>query len=319
MKITNLSLLFVIIMCSIVLTLDIKMNNVQAITSKQIAYKQALDSAVDDAVLSLVEVDSTRELFINKESCLEKFYQSLYANFGILNDKVMQEKMKAYIPVMLVTGEDGYYLYYSLARKVNGTTEIVRQWSEKRPYVLIEDNLIINFTFDDYITIYDMNKLELLQGNYMDLSSVYPMCEVLRDKNRFDEARRTTILNHILDDMNYFINQHNRIAEHFGITYHFSLPSIDREEWYRTIDDIGFFVLFQGYPYGFNTNDVFNQFSYAGARIRKSDCYYISTDVDGKSYYHKETCSKSINHEYPYYSKKECALRGAYPCSQCNP
>ncbi|BCN32385.1 hypothetical protein [Anaeromicropila herbilytica] len=112
---------------------------------------------------------------------------------------------------------------------------------------------------------------------------------------------------------------HNRIAEHYGITYQFALPYIEKEEWYRTIDDIGLFVVFQGYPYGLNTGDVFNQYSYAGARIRKTRCYYITKEADGKRYYHKATCSKVTNKDYPYYNKKDCALEGAYPCPECNP
>ena len=48
-----------------------------------------------------------------------------------------------------------------------------------------------------------------------------------------------------------------------------SLPLIEYEEWYRTIQDISMLVLFQGYPYGNSITGTYNRVAIGGARIAK--------------------------------------------------
>ena len=319
MKITNLALFFIIIVCCFMVQSDVKADNLQAVTNKQILYKQGLDNAVDDAVMSLVEVDSSRQLVINKECCVNNFYQSLYSSFGIRTDKKLQEQLKAYIPVILIIDEDGYYIRYNDLNVVNGDKIVHQNWTEKRPYAYEDNDLIYSFTLSDYVKLYDKNTKELREGKYQDLAANYPEKDILVDPARFDEVRRNTIVNSIIDDMKYYINRYNRIAQHYGISYNFALPYIQQEDWYRTINDVGMMVIFQGYPYGGYTRDTFNQYSFAGARIRKTNCYYIAVGTHGKTYYHKDDCGLVTDMSFPYYSKKECALEGAWPCPECNP
>lgn len=299
--------------------MDTQIGTVQAMTEQNIKYKVALDNAVDDAVISLVEVDSKRELILNKNLAVRKFYESLYSNFSILTDTTLQEQLKVFTPVILITDEDGYYIQFDDLCTVEGETVMKQTWTEKRPYAYEDDNLVYSFTLNDYIRLYDKNTGEIEEGKYQDMATLYPGNEILNDAARYDEVRRNTIVNSLIEDMNYYINQHNRIAEHFGISYNFALPYIQQEDWYRTIDDIGMLVIFQGYPYGAFTDDVFNQYSFAGARIRKTDSYYITTEADGRTFYHKGSCSNVTDTSYPYYSKKECAMEGAWPCLDCNP
>ncbi len=120
--------------------------------------------------------------------------------------------------------------------------------------------------------------------------------------------------------MNYYISKYNNIAYQFGITYQFWLPSIDKADWYRTIDDISIFVIFQNYPYYVGSLDTYNRYSFGGARITKSNLYYIK-GVNGIKYYHKADCDYiNINEmENTYFTKEECAIEGAFPCPDCNP
>lgn len=315
MKITDFAIIFAMILLCVGVPLDIKMNNINAIAEKRIAYDMALESALDDAISSLVEVDSRREICLNKEKGMQRFYDSLFANFHISLDKSKQEQLKTYIPIILITDTDGYYIYYNTMYQSGGENLVKQSFTEKKPYAYEDPDFIYYFTFSDYLKLYDKHGNEVAEGKYKDLLSRY---STLIPESQFDEIRRNAIINTLTDDMNYYINQHNRIGEHFGITYRFALPYIEHEDWDRTIDDISMVVFFQGYPYNANTNDVYNRYSLAGVRITKERVYYLQ-EKDSILYYHKEGCPLLSDYSRMNYTKKNCAREGAFPCLECAP
>ncbi len=327
MKLTNLALLFFILELSVFTIFDMRINNLTAITNKKIEYNKALDSAIDDGIVDLVEVDSKRDLILNKEIAVNQFYESLYANFGVIGNGILEERLKAYIPVILVTDTDGFYIYYSDAYEVNKEVLITQRWSEKIPFSYGENNLVYSFTLGNYITIYDKSAASVYEGDYHDLKNRFPD-SILADDEIFDTVRRNAIISKIEEKMNFYINQHNDIAYQFGITYQFWLPQIDKTDWYRTMDDVSMLVIFQGYPYNAASLDTYNRYALGGARIKKSKVYYITAE-NGLKYYHKDNC-RHLNGDYSnaanlngtgvsYYTKEECALEGAFPCPACNP
>ena len=319
MKLTNLAIIFVILEICIFSILNIRTDNLTAITNKNMEYNKMLDSAIDDGIIDLVEVDSKRNLILNKEVAVTQFYTSLYANFGILGDSSKETKLRGYVPVILVTDTDGFYINYTDSyQSLDGVLQ-VKRWSEKIPYTYTSENLIYKFTLGTYVTIYDSNTNEVREGDYTDLESFYPD-SIMSDKETFDTYRRNAIITEIEKYMNDYINEYNKIAYQFGITYQFWLPVIDKADWYRTIDDISMLVIFQGYPYNVGSLDTYNRYALGGARIKKTQMYYI-TEENGVKYYHKADCNHydSNNLGFSYYSKEECALEGAFPCPDCNP
>lgn len=318
MKITNLAIVFFLVAVAVFLPISIRIQNLYALAQKKVEYNQSLDAAVDDAVRSLVEIDSKRELYLNKISGLERFYGSLYANFGVMDSPDRQEQLRAYIPVILVTFQDGYYILYSEIVTIEGERKVVQKWTEKLPYSYEEDGQIYIFTLSNYLRLYDKNTNELIEGTNQDLKSLCPNT-FLENDEEFDQKRRFVITEKIESSMRYYINRHNRIAEHYGITYEFTLPAIESNDWNRTIDDISMLVIFQGYPYGYGTYDIYNRYAFGAARIRKQDAYYIANTIEGKRYYHKWNCTEVKDTQYAYFSKKECALEGAYACEICKP
>ncbi len=317
MKLTNFVILFFIIELTFVTVLDFRVNNLTAVTNKKIEYNKALDSAIEDGVVDLIEVDSKRNLVLNKESAVNQFFESLFANFGVIGNKRLENRLKGYIPIILITDTDGFYIYYADTYEINGEVLLVQRWSEKLSYDYEENNLIYNFTFGDYVTIYDRSKNSVYEGDYHDLKTQFPN-SLLSNDDTFDIIRRNSIIGSMEESMDYYINHHNKIAYQFGITYQFWLPQIDRSDWYRTIDDISLLVIFQGYPYDAARLDTYNRYALGGARIKKSNVYYI-TEENGKKYYHKSNCSHLSNIGIPYYTKEECALEGAFTCTDCNP
>lgn len=321
MKITKLSIVFVLIVLCCIIQLDIKTNNIVAINQKEIEYNHALEGAVDDAVLRLVDMDNSKTVTysLNKDACINQFFMSLFASFGILDSPSEQKMLMNYIPVLAVTDSDGYFIsFVDTYKDEEGSPMYTRVWSEKKPYYFKGDKVIFSFTFSDYIKIYDPETKEVNEGYFDDLKVQYPDEYLFQDKEVFDQIRRNSIVDCIQKDIKYYINSYNKIAENFGITYDFYLPVVDENDWQRTIDSISLFVVFQGYPYGYGTNVVYNRYAYAGARVKKADMYFI-TDNEGEKVYHRSDCSEVLDFSNPINSKKECALQGAYPCEKCRP
>lgn len=320
MKITKLAIVFVLIVLCCAISIDIRFNNLIAMNNKKMEYTQALDTAVDDAVLSLIDMDNSKTMTysLNKNECMKQFFKSLYCNFGIVNDPAEQKKLMSYIPVIAVTDKDGFYISY-MDRYIKDSSMLgTRVWSEKIPYSYTFNNLIYNFTFSNYLKVYEINTHAVIEGYYDDIKDHFTSEDIFQDKDMFDQIRKATIIDCIQNKMKLYINNYNRIADNFGITYNFYLPAVNSSDWQRTIDSISLFVVFQGYPYGYGTEDVFNRYSYAGARVKKANMYFI-TEESGRKYYHRADCDKVSDFSTPYFSKKECAIQGAFPCEKCIP
>ena len=317
MKLTNLAILFFIIELTLITILDLRTNNLTAVSNRRIEYDKELDSAIEDGVVNLVEVDSKRNLVLNKDAAVSQFYESLYANFGVIGNGQAENKLKGYIPVILITDTDGFYLYYADTYTVSGETLLSQKWTEKMPYAYQDGNLIYRFTLGTYVTLYDKSTNVFYEGEYKDLAVQFPG-SIMTNDEIFDTVRRNAIIGAIEQSMNYYINLHNSIAYQYGITYQFWLPQIDKTDWYRTIDDISMLVIFQGYPYTPASTDTYNRYALGGARIKKSKVYYIAEE-NGLKYYHKADCPHVSISGIAYYTKEECALEGAYPCPDCRP
>ena len=313
MKLSNIGIIFVIVFLCLIVGVDTKEQLLVAITNQKLKIDQQIDNAVDDSISNLVEFDSTDVINLNKESAVEQFYQSLAANMGVLENKIKREFLKVYVPVILVTDLDGFFINYNVADDEGILRNV---WTEKMPYSIEENGVVYSFLLGDqkdYIRILDSGTIK--EGTWQDLKNEYPNSELFKN---FDEYRRKVIINCITEKMRFYINKHNRIASQYGITYNFSLPTISDDDWKRTIDDISMMVMFQGYQYGTSRTMVYNRYTIGGARVRKQNMYYIQ-EVDGKKYYHKENCGLLTDKSDVYTTKKEVAQQGAFACPICNP
>ena len=180
-----------------------------------------------------------------------------------------QTLMDTYIPIILITDEDGFYLRYKHTYlDSDSEVNLISTWTEKKPYSYEEERYIISFTFSDYLKIYDKWSNTYEEGYYSDLRENYVDSQIYERKS-YEEIRQNSIVFSIEDAMKDYINHYNGIARQFGITYRFYLPATSRDELERTIDHIGMFVLFQGYPYGLGTSDTYNRYAYGASRLYK--------------------------------------------------
>lgn len=316
---------------------DIKTNNFTAVAEEKEKLDTSFQSAIDDSVINLVEAKGTGSLTINKQRAVDDFFSSMYASMGILDNPEKQDLLKNYIPVITVTTDEGYYLYYSDEYKANDNyTYISKRWSEKMPYYYEDDDFIYGFTLTDIVTLYDKKGLldptkgeQVLTLDYHDIknSEDYssfrtqrPNSFLLNDEQYYLN-RKYSIISCIENTMTYYCNRHNSIAKQYGITYNFAMPVVDNSEWIRSIDNPGMIVIFQGYPFGQGVKGTYNRFAITGARIKKNSVYYLE-QKDWYYIYHKQDCPELeregiIFSTEPYYTISDCVEKGAYACREC--
>lgn len=104
-------------------------------------------------------------------------------------------------------------------------------WTDMRPYSYEDkqNELLVLFSFGKDVTIIDRRNGERVEGYYTDLKAIYPNVAYLQSEADFEETRRACIIGHLTEDMEYFINSHNRLAAKAGISYKFELPRADKQ------------------------------------------------------------------------------------------
>lgn len=333
MKIYHFVLIFLLFLVATVISIDVSVGKLKTLENEKEQMQSSLDTATSDAINYLASSGKYGSNTIDKNGIISTFFNSLYSSMGISSDKTAQTEIESYIPVILLCDSDGYYVYfYDEYVTGDGTKSIERRWSEKMPYFyedgyfnyrfMLSDNIIINDIHDfikDDLKVININHHEFqTDDTYQEFRNKHKDCFLLNNET-YELTKKSAIINHLEKVLSYYTNSYNLIAEQNGITYNFSFPSGQTEEWARYMDDVNLVVVFQGYPYGWDRNYTFNKVSSASANIFKKTVYYI----EQKSWYflaHKAGCpelEKSTTvMEETFENLEECAKIGAY-CDDC--
>lgn len=338
MKITRFVPIFLLVIFVYVLLLLFKTTQFANVVNKKAEYNKALDSALDSALMGIVESADGNTVVVDREACVSNFYNCLYASFDALDSETTQKMLQLYTPILAVADEDGLYVYYSDV--VNG--EVQKVWSQKIPYtrhfsvasVGVEGAIgyTVNFQLDDIVTIQIDGDTSIYSGRYSELVKNYANStdskyralrtvlagDVFSTEGYYELWRSQVITECIMDKLNYYVNRHNRIADMYGEQFTFQLPDSASSDISRSISDVSFMCFFQGYPYGKSTSDVYSNFEISGARVTKNAGYYTQV-VDNYLYYHKVWCTHGSGVKKWYSTQEECAWAGALPCPYCNP
>jgi hypothetical protein len=340
MKLSQLSILFVGILILVMISMDIRTDNLTAIAETKNDLDLYMNKSMESAVKALLQVDATTgKEVLDKDKAAEIFFSSMYASLGILSDPVAQEKFRAYVPVIAVTTHDGYYLMYSDEFVgMGGYTYVSMRWTEKIPYSYEDDYFIYCFTMGTDMVLYDkcnildttgstkmydVNALDIrIQDTYTNLRAAVGADSFLLYDEDFSLVRQQAVISHMEEDLSWYLSRHNDIAKRYGITYRFSLPVTKTSDWNKTIEGPGIIVIFQGMPLIEDAVKVYNRMAFSGSGVKKDIVYCI--EQHGWYYlYHRESCSRiegnvNVSEEH-YYSVEECAELGAFGCSQCDP
>lgn len=327
-------------MIIVIIPVNVATENLIAVAEGKATMDFYINQAIDNGALKLMQYKSSGEEVVNKEKAVESFFNSLYASLGILSDSLACERILAYVPVILVTTDNGYYLMYQdVYIASDNKSYISKRWTEKIPYVYEDDNFIYQLTTTNNVTIYDKNNvidskgedklykinIRSFQSN-PDFSRISSMldnnCLLRLDESDYVEVRQQAIISQIENDLSWYVSRHNDIAKKLGISYGFAMPVINASDWQKALEGTGIMVFFQGMPLQQARGEFYNNFAFAGAGLRKKAAYYIE-QKDWFYIYHKESCSEIEENLYisreQYDTVEECARLGAYSCEICCP
>ena len=192
MKLQQLSVIFIIIILPIAIVLDTYVNNLIDVSNKQKNYNTILYNSTYDAVRayqmntlnnSFASVNTSRDRDIN--ATVNSFFNSLASGFS--SSGYTKNDLKDYIPAILFTLYDGYYVYGPYENNAtiegnklkfyddNNTKRNIEYGVKPYNYYSCEYSdgsnydLIVNYTLDNYISIsgwYGNDKTPILAAGY---------------------------------------------------------------------------------------------------------------------------------------------------------
>lgn len=325
MKITNWSIIFALLFISFIFIIRVKDEHVTKANDLSLRYDTALTAAVEDSAKMLLlntqqeyesGYHSPKFMKVNRTEAIDAFFKTLTLNFGNENESVTQGIIKGYIPLILIVDYKGFYVY-AMDEYRNAENELITDMKEM-PFQAYsyrdKQGNLLNFTLDDYVIAYDKSQDKWMEGFREEIAGQLNI-PLLKDQVLFEDVRRSTILNAIQDQTEYYINRHNTYAKRFGITYTFTLPIISEEDWENTIDDVGLISFIQGYPLG--EKYTYNNYALGGSRLIKKASIQTTT-LNGIKYYYREDCEYSYSVEEVFTSAKDAAKKGYKPLSCFN-
>lgn len=247
---------------------------------------------------------------VNPQPAFDAFIKTLAINNNI-EDTISTEYLSRFVPAFAVVDYDGLLLnVYKEYIDERGDSVLDRVWLPKIPFAYQDtEGNIINFTIDEEVEVFDVELGEWIEGKREEiLADNEVTIEFLEDAEEFNAVRRTTIVNTLQDQLAYYINEHNVYTKQLDVTYTFALPTIPKEDWYNTVDDISILAFFQGYPS--KIEDVFyHEYAFVGTRLQFVDRIFAGT-VNGKKHFWNESCDYPYKAQEIYSTKKDAAANG---------
>ena len=164
MKIQNMAVIFIIIILPISLILSVYVKNEIKIINKQTQYDQILNDATYDAVKafklntlnnqSATIGDAMRR---DLQATTNTFFNSLTTNLGVSG--YGKSTVNQYIPAIVYTLYDGFYIYSPAYNSNTNKYEHIMKpyiYYTMRYYKNNNNNVIVNYTLDNYILVYGM-------------------------------------------------------------------------------------------------------------------------------------------------------------------
>ena len=176
MKLQHLTIIFVVIIIPITLILSAYIGNQIDTASLQQSYNTKLMDATHDAVVAF-ELNTVNNIYSGNADSMRRditaaintFSNTLATNLGMSSTN--SEALMPYIPAILITLYDGYYIYspseytYNTKEKDEddnwvdttntGYTHILKPYIYySKKYESGNDYIIVNYTLDNYITVY---------------------------------------------------------------------------------------------------------------------------------------------------------------------
>ncbi|CAI6054610.1 hypothetical protein PAECIP112173_01531 [Paenibacillus sp. JJ-100] len=320
MKITELSIVFVLIFFPFFYILTIHSDDAQKANEMAYRYKTALQTAVIDAGAVMHQnekqyaeagYDSAKFVKADKELALSTFTQTMALNMGIQDDQTAIQHMFDYIPAIVILDYDGYYIFAKeteLTGKIENSYKHV--WSPKKPYTYSDsDGNSINFTLDGYVHAFDAGAGRWIEGFQHELAATSTI-SLFQDSTIFEQVRRSRIVTGVQNELADVINNHNEFARKNGVSYLFTMPLISQEDWYNSINDIGIMAFVQGIAVG---DQKVNNYAIGGGRLVKKTAVVGGVDpVTNIKYHYPATCNPGFRADEVFTHPRQAAAKGYF-------
>ena len=237
MKIQSLAVIFIIIVLPISLVLTSFIQSQIKTVSLQIQYDTKLDNATYDALkafqLNTINSDTSNETdskMRDIEASVNSFFHSIASNFNMAGYN--KEILKEYVPALVYTMYDGYYIYSPYNNQLDGvyptginednmTYKNGERISGLKPYIFYScrykkgtSDFVITYSLDNYITIqgiindnpvndagYLINNCSGIDGNNAIYRGINIKSENLKEYTQFNDTEK--VYNKI-NDVKYY-------------------------------------------------------------------------------------------------------------------
>ena len=205
MKIQHYAIIFIIIILPFSIICKTLINKKIDTINEQTRINNALDTATNDAVDTLIELNDEFYALYEGETlnvtpalareALKTFFESLAVNYNLpftKEEKFLENYFSPYIPAVVIVAYDGFYIYS--VEETFGTYGYAL--SSKIPYAYEENGYIINFTLGNSIKLYAPNGV-LYEGEFKedfidDALTEYNEIEGILGSNTLDRLPQLT-------------------------------------------------------------------------------------------------------------------------------
>lgn len=124
MKLTDLTMIYIVILLPIVITVMVNTSFVVTSQKHELYTKTVIDSSVRDAVDSMKKIENKEsdvdygysneiigKISVDPKIAVNTFFNSMALNLGAVNDDFTADYLRAYVPVIAVMDYDGLYTY----------------------------------------------------------------------------------------------------------------------------------------------------------------------------------------------------------------
>ncbi len=333
MKLQQLSVIFIIIILPIAIVLDTYVNNLIDVSNKQKNYNTILYNSTYDAVRayqmntlnnSFASVNTSRDRDIN--ATVNSFFNSLASGFS--SSGYTKNDLKDYIPAMLFTLYDGYYVYGPYENNAtisnnkpefygegdNNTKRNIEYGVKPYNYYSCEYSdgsnydLIVNYTLDNYISVsgwYGNDKTPILAAGYYINPSKIEINDATKEVKIKNNNGQTILLQP--EELSEYISTYDKYRTGNGVRNSTEDTELSEAKKYKYIN-------YNEEKYYFDNNPDTNNTSYNNIPIFKLDGNlrtYINEDMlNILKNFTGETLSsedsfKDVNYYYYYKNAKE--------------
>ena len=333
MKLTSLSVVFVIII-SPFLFISARQSELAREDAKLRNYYDTLiDNAVQDAALILSQnigdpaYSKNVDISDAKALAAESFFDSLQSSFHVQGSVSSMVRVESCVPVLIFLETDGFSLFALHSFKnQEDRTEICHCWFPKQHYVGAEliDRYSVRYTLTDRIYIFDKLEKALYEGDYENFKDRISFFD---DPRQFEDLQLTAVKNTVEEAFKSYMGRYNEWAFGRSLSVSLEFPAIADADWKRALTDEGILVFAQGFPV--LQGKSYTHYALGGARvIRKAPLkgyifqnqpYYCRTDCD---YFNSEILNDAgFDADTVVYFSNACeaAKNGYRPCPYCRP